>query len=88
MGKKSREVNRQKECSTPPVAAAAPGNTATSNQLPPPTFLRKECWVCLDGDPDDEGKLIVRDFSCRGNDTGFAHISCIISYADRKTRVG
>mmetsp|Transcript_35031 Transcript_35031/g.61523 ORF Transcript_35031/g.61523 Transcript_35031/m.61523 type:complete len:423 (-) Transcript_35031:162-1430(-) len=81
MGKKSRKATRQKEISAPRVAAASPCFTASESR-PPST----ECWICLDGDPDDEGKSIVRDCSCRGDDAGFAHLSCLVSYADRKTR--
>ena len=25
------------------------------------------CWVCLDGEPDEEGNPLVRDCSCRGD---------------------
>jgi hypothetical protein len=42
------------------------------------------CWICLDGGADDTGKPIVRDCACRGNDAGFAHMSCIIAYAEKK----
>lgn len=31
------------------------------------------------------GKPIVRDCACRGQDAGFAHISCIIKYAQKKS---
>jgi hypothetical protein len=43
------------------------------------------CWICLDDGPDDAGKPTVRDCSCRGSDAGFAHISCIVEYATRKS---
>ncbi|KAL3761499.1 hypothetical protein ACHAWU_006529 [Discostella pseudostelligera] len=42
------------------------------------------CWICLDEAQDDAGKTIVRDCACRGNDAGFAHMSCIIRYAEQK----
>ena len=42
------------------------------------------CWICLDQEPDDEGKPLVRDCACRGNDAGYAHLSCIINYATKK----
>ncbi len=31
------------------------------------------------------GKPVVRDCACRGNDAGFAHMSCIIEYAQKKS---
>jgi hypothetical protein len=34
---------------------------------------------------DDAGNPTVRDCSCRGSDAGFAHISCIVEYATRKS---
>jgi hypothetical protein len=43
------------------------------------------CWICLDDGPDDAGKPTVRDCSCRGSYAGFAHISCIVEYATRKS---
>jgi hypothetical protein len=41
------------------------------------------CWLCHDDGPDTSGKPMVRDCSCRGS-TGFAHISCIINYAEHQ----
>jgi hypothetical protein len=44
------------------------------------------CWICLEGGgADDAGKPIVRDCACRGSDAGFAHMSCIIGYAEQKS---
>ncbi len=43
------------------------------------------CWICLDGGSDALGKPVVRDCACRGNDAGFAHMSCIIEYAQKKS---
>lgn len=40
------------------------------------------CWICLEEGPDQLGKPIVRDCSCRG-DAGFAHLSCLKEYAKR-----
>ena len=37
----------------------------------------KTCYICLEECPDIDGKPLVRDCSCRGSDSGFAHISCI-----------
>ena len=39
------------------------------------------CYICLDEGPDEAGKPLVRDCSCRGDTAGFAHLSCIIEYA-------
>ncbi|KAL3786380.1 hypothetical protein ACHAW5_004777 [Stephanodiscus triporus] len=43
------------------------------------------CYICLDEGPDDAGKPLVRDCSCRGDAAGFAHLSCIIKYAEQKS---
>jgi hypothetical protein len=43
------------------------------------------CWICMDDGPDEAGKPTIRDCSCRGSDAGFAHISCIVEYATRKS---
>jgi hypothetical protein len=44
------------------------------------------CYICLDRGPDEAGKPLVRDCSCRGNTAGFAHLSCIIEYANQKSK--
>jgi hypothetical protein len=46
------------------------------------------CWLCLDNEADQHGKPPVRDCSCRGDDAGFAHVSCIVEYARRKSIEG
>ena len=44
------------------------------------------CWICLCDEPDDNGKLPVRDCSCRGDTgAGYAHLSCLVQYAQTKT---
>lgn len=43
------------------------------------------CWICLEGGPDKKGEPLVRDCACRGSDAGFAHTSCIIKYAIKKS---
>ena len=43
------------------------------------------CYICLDEEPDEEGKPLVRDCSCRGDTAGFAHLSCIFEYAEQKS---
>jgi len=42
------------------------------------------CWICLEEGPDEEGKPLIRNCSCRGQ-SGFSHVSCIIKYAQKKT---
>jgi hypothetical protein len=44
------------------------------------------CYFCLDEGPDETGKPVVRACSCRGNDAGFAHLSCMIKYAEQKSK--
>jgi hypothetical protein len=44
------------------------------------------CYLCLDEGPDEEGKSLVRDCSCRGDSAGFAHLSCIVNYAEQKCK--
>ena len=41
------------------------------------------CWLCLEEGPDDSGKPLCRDCSCRGT-SGYAHLSCMVTYAERK----
>ena len=43
------------------------------------------CWLCLEEGPDDSGKPLVRDCSCRGS-SGVAHVSCIIKYSKSESR--
>ena len=47
---------------------------------------RPSCWICLVEGSDDEDRPLVRDCSCRGDDAGFAHLSCIIKYAEHKSK--
>jgi hypothetical protein len=44
------------------------------------------CYICLDEGPDKAGRPLVRDCSCRGDTAGFAHLSCIIEYAEQKSK--
>ena len=43
------------------------------------------CYICLDEGPDEAGKPLVRDCSCRG-EAGFAHLSCIVKFAEQKSQ--
>jgi hypothetical protein len=40
----------------------------------------------LDEGPDEKGRPLVRDCSCRGPGAGFAHLSCIVKYAEQKSK--
>ncbi|KAL9187549.1 hypothetical protein ACHAXT_001652 [Thalassiosira profunda] len=71
MGKKSK---KKKAKPTP----------STSNNTPEASDASGECWICLDGGPDDAGQPLVRDCSCRGVSAGFAHLSCLVEYAEQK----
>ena len=42
------------------------------------------CWLCHGEGPDESGKPLRRDCSCRGG-SGFAHLPCIVEYAKQKT---
>lgn len=53
------------------------GLSDTSNHHLPDADNVPCCWVCLEEGPDNAGKPLVRDCSCRGQ-SGFAHLSCII----------
>jgi hypothetical protein len=44
------------------------------------------CWICLEEGADNNGKLPVRDCSCRGDAAGFAHLPCLIEYAKSKSK--
>lgn len=43
------------------------------------------CFICLGEGDDDEGGPLISDCSCRGDSAGFAHLSCIIQYAEQKS---
>ena len=81
MGKKSRTPkNKTKPKKSPLVVSIVAADV--SNNIPPPEAA---CWICLCEDPDDQEKPIVRDCSCRGNNAGFAHLSCLVNYAKMKS---
>jgi hypothetical protein len=42
------------------------------------------CYFCLGEEDDDEP--LARDCSCRGDSAGFAHLSCMSSYAEQKCK--
>lgn len=43
------------------------------------------CWLCLEEGADASGKALIRNCSCRGT-SGYAHISCLVNYAEHKGR--
>lgn len=49
------------------------------------TMTSASCWICLEEEPDDDGKPPVRDCSCRGDAAGYAHLSCLTEYAKMKS---
>jgi hypothetical protein len=45
------------------------------------------CYFCLGEEDNEEGMPLVRDCSCRGDSAGFAHLSCLVTYAEQKCKV-
>jgi hypothetical protein len=56
--------------------------SASSVNLPPDGA---SCWLCLEEGLDESGAPLVRDCSCRGN-SGFAHLPCLVKYAEMKSK--
>lgn len=44
------------------------------------------CYLCLGDEADEEAMPLVRDCSCRGDSAGFAHLDCLIKYAEQKSK--
>jgi len=44
------------------------------------------CWMCFGEGPDESGQPLRRDCSCRGPSAGFVHVSCLVEYAESKSR--
>eukprot|EP00579_Thalassiosira_antarctica_P003118 CAMPEP_0201905878 /NCGR_PEP_ID=MMETSP0902-20130614/56732_1 /ASSEMBLY_ACC=CAM_ASM_000551 /TAXON_ID=420261 /ORGANISM="Thalassiosira antarctica, Strain CCMP982" /LENGTH=512 /DNA_ID=CAMNT_0048440001 /DNA_START=63 /DNA_END=1601 /DNA_ORIENTATION=+ len=63
---------------------AMPTNESTEVQDRQSPCANAECWICLGGGPDESGQPLRRDCSCRGQSAGFAHISCLVDYAEQK----
>ena len=70
------------------------GIRISGDNLPPPQSQHDgtaaaaagpSCWICLCDGPDDNGQIPRRDCSCRGTDSGYAHLSCLVEYAKQKT---
>jgi len=45
-----------------------------------------QCWICHDEGTDESGESLRRDCSCRGSDSGFVHLSCLVGYIKHKTK--
>eukprot|EP00984_Skeletonema_dohrnii_P013938 scaffold5837_cov98-Skeletonema_dohrnii-CCMP3373.AAC.10 len=69
------------------MSSTSPSSSSPSTNInvapPPPDGA--SCWLCLEEGPDDSGAPLVRNCSCRGS-SGFAHLSCIIEYAENMAR--
>jgi len=81
------DANRDAQLKAPPK-----NETAQIQNCPPSQCCADDdnnidasCWICLDEGLDELGKPLVRDCSCRG-ESGFAHLACIITYAQQKSR--
>ena len=44
------------------------------------------CYTCHEPGPDAGGEPLRRDCACRGEDAGFAHLSCLAVYATNMSR--
>ena len=55
------------------------------SSLPPPSDDGKDavCYLCLEG---GESEPLRRDCSCRGTDVGYAHLSCLTTFASSKNK--
>jgi len=54
---------------------------------PPTAPTGATCWICLEEGPDGGGEPLLRDCACRGESAGYAHISCIVKYAQSRLDV-
>ena len=62
------------------------GSSSTTSKTASSTFPDgASCWLCLEEGPDDSGAPLVRDCSCRGH-SGFAHLPCLVQFAESKSR--
>ena len=44
------------------------------------------CYLCLDGGADESDQPLRRDCACRGTDAGFVHLSCLVGFAETKSK--
>jgi len=70
----SSSKNQKSSTMTSETTNAAAAAATLPNDVP-------SCWLCLEEGPDEGGAPLVRDCSCRGT-SGFAHLSCIVKYAE------
>ena len=54
---------------------------SSSISKPPPSAT---CWICLDV-LDENNAELQRGCACRGDDSGWAHVSCLSSYAQKRS---
>mmetsp|Transcript_23653 Transcript_23653/g.51255 ORF Transcript_23653/g.51255 Transcript_23653/m.51255 type:complete len:333 (-) Transcript_23653:626-1624(-) len=54
---------------------------------PPTAPTGATCWICLEEGPDGGGEPLMRDCACRGQSAGYAHISCVVKYAQSRLDV-
>ena len=81
MGKKSKKKSNPAPGKKGSVSGLASEFDQLQVQVPSSTA---SCWICLDSEPDDDGRPLVRDCACRG-DSGWAHLSCLVDYAESKS---
>jgi hypothetical protein len=75
-------------------SSSIPGTAKKSSQItatsPTPIIPNGAiCFICLEGDDEDDtttGEPLVRNCSCRGDSAGFAHMSCMVKYAEQKCK--
>ena len=71
----------------PPMTIHA--DPVKNQDQPPPSAVDGKgptCWICLENGADEGGEPLQRDCSCRGDDSGFAHLSCIVGYAESQSK--
>ncbi len=69
-----------------PVSAIKPAASVSITGLPDRVDDDAPCcWICFDEGPDDDGAPLIRNCSCRGT-SGFVHLSCVVNYAENKSR--
>jgi tetratricopeptide (TPR) repeat protein len=72
------------------AAAAQSGDelaaTAVARDPKEDTGARPCCWICLEQASDDDGPLL-RGCACRGNDSGWVHVECIVKGAQANEKL-
>ena len=44
------------------------------------------CYLCLDGEVNENSQPLRRDCACRGSDAGFVHLACLAEYSAAKSK--